>query len=579
MASVHVNVRLRPIKLAFLIDPSDTAALLRAIEINTCLWGGTFNPLIPTFRRLPKHLKEFGRLNSRSLVTGYLNAFDPDYIVRLGKTTDYDLIFRDVKSLSSDEILNSLGHDASPAYGLGLFEILNELIESEFKYVRHEPANIVVPNLSNRYRLLLASVFGLLPDSIKGIYQTEFQRIIGSHEETYSITNYLEGLLSQQIFLRQITATFQLDVHRKSSWPKDACLFYLDASKPIDVIDYWNLRAVGWRVVPVAKQTFGDESSHRLIAQFVNDHHRLMQREPPVFHTTTLLRSRSVENQDFEKFATNVNRLTFEQGGESKVSVQTWYPRVWDEWGSKRDFVEVCELEAGTENHLLNDVDERINFKPLSPQFVAEFGGRGQPRYVNEINLRIASSDQLYAEVVPEGTREVRRAFGYFGGLGGVRLSRRGIVKLLRHPNSHQIFSLPKSETVFEAWLESQGWKANLSAAGLIARQMFKQIGGIWGIPILARASLIKLLQQMNEREDKTQDQGKPTKQNTLLRELSGIAKLEGYSNSKYILQQLTDSGILRVGLEVQCSTCTRRSWFSVKDILFQHLCELWGCY
>ena len=163
MASVHVNVRLRPIKLAFLIDPSDTDSILRAIELNTCLWGGTFNPLIPTYRRLPKRFKEFGRLNGKKLVEGYLNAFDPDYIVRLGKTADYDLIFRDVKSISSDEIFKTLDGDGTPAYGIGLFEILNELVESEFKYVRHEPANIVLPNLSKQYRPLLASVFGLLP--------------------------------------------------------------------------------------------------------------------------------------------------------------------------------------------------------------------------------------------------------------------------------------------------------------------------------------------------------------------------------------------------------------------------------
>ena len=44
MAYGTVNVRLRPIKLAFLVHPNDKASLLKAIEINTFLWGGIYNP-------------------------------------------------------------------------------------------------------------------------------------------------------------------------------------------------------------------------------------------------------------------------------------------------------------------------------------------------------------------------------------------------------------------------------------------------------------------------------------------------------------------------------------------------------
>ena len=38
-----VKVKLRPIKLAFLVNPKDKASLLKAIEINTFLWGGMYN--------------------------------------------------------------------------------------------------------------------------------------------------------------------------------------------------------------------------------------------------------------------------------------------------------------------------------------------------------------------------------------------------------------------------------------------------------------------------------------------------------------------------------------------------------
>ena len=45
MAFGTLELTRRPLKLAFLVDPADTAALTEAIQINTFLWGGMFNPI------------------------------------------------------------------------------------------------------------------------------------------------------------------------------------------------------------------------------------------------------------------------------------------------------------------------------------------------------------------------------------------------------------------------------------------------------------------------------------------------------------------------------------------------------
>lgn len=47
MPSGTIKITLRPLKLAFLVNPSNTNALLKIIQINTFLWGGTYNPIIP----------------------------------------------------------------------------------------------------------------------------------------------------------------------------------------------------------------------------------------------------------------------------------------------------------------------------------------------------------------------------------------------------------------------------------------------------------------------------------------------------------------------------------------------------
>ncbi len=47
MAHISAVVTLRPIRFAFLVKPNDSKRLLEIFQINTCLWGGKFNPIIP----------------------------------------------------------------------------------------------------------------------------------------------------------------------------------------------------------------------------------------------------------------------------------------------------------------------------------------------------------------------------------------------------------------------------------------------------------------------------------------------------------------------------------------------------
>src|SRR5882762_6710846 len=81
-----VNVKLRPIRIAFLVDPKDKKAVLEAIEINSFLWGGTFNPIITVTKQIPAicnkayHFISFN-VSARSIASGFIDAYDPYYFV------------------------------------------------------------------------------------------------------------------------------------------------------------------------------------------------------------------------------------------------------------------------------------------------------------------------------------------------------------------------------------------------------------------------------------------------------------------------------------------------------------------
>lgn len=54
----NATVRVRPLRLAFLVEPNDKRGLQRIFETNSALWGGLFNFIIPLFKGVPKRYRE-----------------------------------------------------------------------------------------------------------------------------------------------------------------------------------------------------------------------------------------------------------------------------------------------------------------------------------------------------------------------------------------------------------------------------------------------------------------------------------------------------------------------------------------
>jgi hypothetical protein len=80
-----ITVKARPLRLAFLVDPNDTDQAREAIRLASSIWGGAYFPIIPMYERMPKSWRD-GPLkapNARKVITGYIDAFDPDILVQI----------------------------------------------------------------------------------------------------------------------------------------------------------------------------------------------------------------------------------------------------------------------------------------------------------------------------------------------------------------------------------------------------------------------------------------------------------------------------------------------------------------
>ena len=610
-----VKVRLRPIKLAFLVNPKDKESLLKAIEINTFLWGGMYNPIIPTYKRIPSKWREFPfeKRSAKSVVSGYLDNFDPDYVVPMGECVNYDLDIGHRKKINDvSEILAPVEKDGVPNYGIGLFEVLNYLIKTEFKFERRYPLDICIPRFGTRFHLFFASVFGEFTKNIDSIFWKNYAETLDAKKTECSSSNYAEFLNPQKLFLRRMTR-----FHIKSRGRSKQCIFLLDATKPLDVMDYWNLRAIGWNVIPIPKQFAQFEETKQLIQDVIEANYIPHHSNPEIYHYTTILKSRSISEDELQQFSDSLGIACFDEiRKSSKVTLQTWYPRMWNEWARGPDHVECCELIADTDEHDISPNEETIHFKTLDPKFVSiDFAGLDASRFANEIDLRLYDDKELRAEVIPEAEVELARAFDRFNFLHW-RISRKGLVYLSRHSENTVNLSFPQAEDIFTRWMKLKGWTVELSSAGHIAKQMILQLGGVSGTWILAQEGIIQLLGKMSSSNEilsellkRISDLQKLLEQNELPTaesevemfvkylkeiqpqlggdeksmseefvrgEIQKITNQMGYKiegSAERILQQLIEAKVFQLGIEIQCPICTEHSWHSVKAADYELQC------
>ena len=559
--SVQLELTLRPIRLAHLVNPRSNSEILQAISINSMLWGGRSNPLIPTYKRLPSNLRDSSLPSSEVLINGYLDTFDPDFVVTYESTAYITEGLKHVDIVPASEILGRCDANHGPQYGIGLFEVLEAAWEKELRFLAREPISLIQPTVTRNFRLFLASALGYLPPKFLEILRTSFSKHLGIEERKYSIVNYHDIWPMRTTF--KMLSLFDVNKSWRPLSLTDSYLFFMDATSNRDIIDFWNLRAAGYPAVPICMQSVSSSDMKSAVADFVNEYYYPLPSNKKLIHRSTVLKSHSVSTNNFDSFFDEYAPIWKAEGGEPKVLRQTSSPRIWDRWTSDENRFWVSGLVSKRTSQDVQSLNNRLSFNLLQPEFSISTGGNVSPRFANEVNFTVYSDKELFAEVFPEGNFESGAIFGYGGSLQDYRFSKTGIVHF-GSIHDHRTLYLPLAESIFLKWMESQQWSAEISSGGRIAKQMFKQLGGKYGINLLAANGLINLLAKFsNERT---------ANENEFIGELSKICSSTG-DQLQTLLQGITAAQMFRLGIELQCPVCAQRSWYSIADADYNLQC------
>ena len=320
-------------------------------------------------------------------------------------------------------------------------------------------------------------------------------------------------------------------------------------------------------MLPLPKQFLEEESFRQIVVEFLEEHRRPWGSGGDGFDVASLIRSRHSTMDEMQAFAKSLALPSAEGkagGVTQQMSLQHWYPRLWEEWARGMDGG-VADVYGEDEETIDIEGEEHLSMrlKSIIPSFGRENWYRSQGRCVNEFDLRLYGADEHLAEVYPkvEGNQLLHAITGNIGSYGEWRVGRHGLARIVRRV-SGESRTAPESERIFFAWLKDRGWDAKLSSPGILAKQIYKRLGGMVGM--LADKDVLALIAYMN---GGMVSKGGAQKDDRVVaeREVS-VAELKSRLNA-HRYEWFIKKGIFKLGLKAKCPNCQRNSWFSMATL------------
>ncbi len=346
MTSLSVTIRLRPVRIALLTRPKDSASIRKFIRACSCLWGGVYNPIIPVFGATPQQWKErHGRTASpREVTRGYIEFFEPDAYVEAqpGLAEEAGLAaFRREHSLNPRLI--TLGQImkqrsdrdwAEPALGLSIVDALQQIYDEEQRFELRQPRSALLVD-SHRGTLLSEAIFGVFPTGkTTNYFRQSFENVYKSERLGADPASWRE------VFLKGATTPLRLTRYKlepQRAWHDDLVIFVFDPANSLDVIDLWNMRSEPNPVLPVPIDWWSDLVGD--VRSILKAEHRPLQGNAHgVMHRGTIEFARSISE-------VRANLVAAEIGPDmpdGSVTLKTWRSPVWKKYADE-DLVKPAE--------------------------------------------------------------------------------------------------------------------------------------------------------------------------------------------------------------------------------------------
>jgi len=563
VSRLSAEIRLRPVRFAFIVNPFDMISLTKVFQINTCLWGGKFNPIIPAIKKVPPWWSRDHKSieTAQQILDGYIDFFEPDFIVEATDGLGVNLGFEKDKIISVNEILIRANDGSERGYGLDVFDLYRDLYEAEYKFARrHEHRIIRTKAKEENMQAFVACMFGDFPQSADHGY---FSKAFTEAFEPKSIE--LDGSAFAKLYveggqspLSVGHSKIEIDYNERT----DPALFVLDAHKPADLIDYWNLRAIKRDLLPIPVQWVEDLSS--FAKDFIARNYRPLTGNPNgIMIQPNVMFARSIPSSKIDQLYDDYFRVDI-QGANYR---QDWYPAFWQPASYHYSRPSRSILAADRKSIDVNIDPEKpdIRLDSLQPKFAEKYGNKN--RWVNVITLREWAPGGQVATCFPTDCRKPMPA-RYAFGRHDLRHSKEGFIASCEYYSSPHFLRLIDGTRAFQEWFKTEGIESIPSNAGLAAQQIIRILGGLRGAHSIAHGDIVKLLDGVSRRPHSRCIHHKEFEN-----KIKSASKGQIWRGREF--KSLVENKAVEIGLELKCAKCSSWSWQPLDKLGYSIECGL----
>jgi hypothetical protein len=565
------TVRIRPLRLAFLVKPTDKAALKRVFEINSGIWGGSYNFIIPNFTKLPTlYHQPYVRkqLPVATVMNGMLEGIQPDFLVEMEPGTAAALKFPVARVVSVHDFIKR--EKGRTEYGIDMRTLCQDLWEKQFQFKLRKPPKVYVPRSKDpKYDLMFTCLFGDYgnqgaPSDFIGHYHDA----LGGDVEIFEPEDFPNIFDTRNLFPLRLTI-HELKHEPRRHWWSDPQLFYFDENNAYDLIDFWNMRAAGWQVAALPVSLAPKLKAYA--NSFINEMYERRKNNPNVRPMASIVCARSQTNHDLHAYLTT---LTIPEHCDV---LQNHVPSLWDESSRFALEADPCTVTHASKTVRASVIGNGLHIDSALPDFLNnDFEASSRNACANVIDsvpggAPVIPWQQNLGSLVHDFAEE--KTF----------VSRDGIVFPAGEYSSSRFLRVPTSFNIFAALADGLGYHLSLSPGGQTAQQIIKALGGHLAFSniILKSEQLLKYLNRLAHEDvevDVTNDgtNKKIKKPYAPYKDLKRVLELTAphdYMTSEAKLSNLVRTKVLRPGLTQECPECHHTSWYGVDDIASNFTC------
>lgn len=555
---IYTTVTLKPLRLAFLIRPADTQSLLTSVETCTLLWGGVWNPIIPAYTRAPQYSRDRqGRRPSiRAWIDHHLSFFEPEVVV-LGPGVTAPPGYHSDSILPLDQ-LHASAMRGEPLAGLSINHVHRHLYETQLRFVERTPSPpLVVSEDGERDSPHVAVVQGRLPVDPNSINAADIQEIFGGTRRPF------DSQLLDDRYRRLTKAPISITGEQVPRWyGGDPVIVIYDPRRLSDLICLWNIRACTHVVTAIPVTWAAD------LRELFLDSVRRLYREPDAqgFGAAWphIYLCPGVSPDAWRELAEPI-----EQELRNARAMIEQAPQFWEHQTLARRWQGWLRREVSSRHGQMQLDDEGYGKTTLlQPEFVHADSLAWSESWANHISFGSRFGGDECTLAVSLDRLDAIRLLGSLH-WPYLRQSRAGISLRSRGLRDEFAMRLPTGEQQADEWYRSLGWTSSVSGAGRLTKQLIASIGGPRATRHLCTPTILSACGHLKEGRRATRGQV------LKLLEHDELEEDPLRSTPERELAIMLDRGALQLGLELQCSVCGQREWYSPASIGLQLLCPV----